>query len=116
MNNEEEDQEMETSTSNASDSPPKDWKNSKLFSKLEDFCGKLNLHDKVPNRSCLEVTLQEVLQKAENDEGYIEYIESHRDTSIGKEYLVKWIGFKDLTWEKDENIPGDVKYSYDQSL
>ena len=83
---------------------------------LDDQCRQLEPNDIVPNRYNIDVTLSEILRKADENEGYVEYIERHRDTSSGREYLVKWIGFKARTWEQGEYVTEEVKKDYESSI
>ncbi|XP_066917480.1 uncharacterized protein [Clytia hemisphaerica] len=84
--------------------------------RLEDICRMLDDDDLVPNASDQEVTLKEVKEKDERNEGYVEYIKTHGKVKGGERYFVKWIGFKKLTWEKAEHIPEHILSYYKCSL
>ncbi|XP_057308785.1 uncharacterized protein LOC130647077 [Hydractinia symbiolongicarpus] len=72
---------------------------------LDDEIQSLNLMDNVPNKSGKVVTLKEVLDKSAEDEGYVDFIATHRDNNGITQYQVKWIGYRSLTWEAAENLP-----------
>lgn len=65
----------------------------------------LNLVDNVPNKSGKVVTLREVLDKSAQNEGFIDFIMTHREVNDRREYQVKWIGYRSPTWEVAENLP-----------
>ena len=75
------------------------------YYKLDDLCNDLDLGDLVPNSGNLNVTLEEVLEKAKVSEGFVDYIMSHKQGSHCQTlYEVKWVGYKDPTWEDEESL------------
>ena len=79
---------------------------------LDDQCLGLGLEDPVPNKAGLQVTLKEILEKTEKNEGYVEEIVSHRNIDGDTSYCVKWIVYKKLTWEMAVSISGDIITKY----
>ena len=76
---------------------------------LDDNCVDLRLTDLVPNKAGVSVTLEEVLDKTKHSEGFVEDIIDHRMDENGDcNYFVKWIAYKDTTWEFAGSISGDI--------
>ena len=71
---------------------------------MDDVCLTLSLDDFIPNS---DITLKEVLDKAKVNEGFVDNILKHRNFGEEIEYEVKWVGFKNTTWEIPANIPGE---------
>ena len=79
---------------------------------LEEVCRNLAPNDLVPNSRNLQVTLSQILAMTEKNEGFVDYIASHRENKDGVQYLVKWIGYIGKTWECEEYVPPEAVRRY----
>uniref|UniRef100_A0A7M6DPT4 Chromo domain-containing protein n=1 Tax=Clytia hemisphaerica TaxID=252671 RepID=A0A7M6DPT4_9CNID len=92
-------------------------KRSSRAAKLDILYEDLNDDDLIPNSRTLNVTKREVLHMAEQNEGFIENVESFRFSKAGKkEFMIKWIGYKKPTWEPEQLIPNKIISNYFASL
>ena len=72
---------------------------------FEDYVQLLRDKDTIPNQGGAEISKLELIQNAKIGQFFVDYIVSERNGKMGVEYLVRWVGYKDTTWERAENIP-----------
>ena len=79
---------------------------------FQDYVNLLGDNEMVPNKGGLDCTKKELLEKASLGHYFVELIIQDRESEEGgKEYLVSWVGCKDMTWEKAESIPeSEIEY------
>ena len=84
--------------------------------KMYDVCASIGNEDIVSNKRGLAVKLGDVIHQTELGQGYMDYVMDTKLMHRCTLYYIKWVGYKDLTWEAEENVTNVVLADYLRSI